>query len=73
VVNDLRAAGVVVLGYDPTIYGGRGSADVIADIDSYKSWYALSGIFFDEMSNVPGYEGYCTTLNAYSKSVGFPP
>ncbi|HVC27528.1 MAG TPA: spherulation-specific family 4 protein [Nitrososphaerales archaeon] len=70
-INSLRAAGVVVLGYDHTSYGARPLATVEADINSYKSWYNLSGIFFDEMANVAGYEGYYSALNQYAKSVGF--
>ncbi|MDA4118595.1 MAG: spherulation-specific family 4 protein [Thaumarchaeota archaeon] len=70
-VDNLRAAGVVVLGYDRTSYGARSTADGIADINAYKSWYAVNGIFFDEMANVPGYEGYYSSLNSYAKSVGF--
>jgi hypothetical protein len=69
-VNNLRAAGVIVLGYDHTSYAARPLSVVIADINSYKSWYNVSGIFFDEMSNVPGNENYYSTLNNYSKSVG---
>jgi hypothetical protein len=69
-VNELRAAGVIVLGYDHTSYAARPLSVVIADINSYKSWYNVSGIFFDEMSNVPGNENYYSTLNNYSKSVG---
>jgi Spherulation-specific family 4 len=69
-INNLRAAGVVVLGYDHTSYAARPLADVEADINSYKSWYNVSGIFFDEMSNVPGNENYYSILNQYSKSAG---
>src|ERR1700676_998467 len=69
-INNLRAAGIVVLGYDHTSWAARPLADVKADINSYKSWYNASGIFFDEMSNVPGDEGYYSTLNQYSKSLG---
>jgi hypothetical protein len=70
-IQNLRAAGVIVLGYDHTSYGARPLATVEADINTYKDWYNLSGIFFDEMSNVPGYENYYSTLNQYAKSVGF--
>jgi hypothetical protein len=69
-INSLRAAGVVVLGYDYTGYAARPLAAVEADINSYKSWYNVSGIFFDEMSNVPGNEAYYSTLNQYSDSLG---
>jgi Spherulation-specific family 4 len=69
-INNLRAAGVVVLGYDHTSYGARPLSEVEAEINTYKSWYNVSGIFFDEMSNVPGNENYYSTLNQYAKSVG---
>ena len=69
-VNSLRSAGVVVLGYDHTSYAARPLSDVIADINSYKSWYNINGIFFDEMSNVPGNENYYSSLNHYTKSIG---
>ncbi|MGA2665574.1 MAG: spherulation-specific family 4 protein [Nitrososphaerales archaeon] len=71
-VDDLRAAGIIVLGYDHTSYAARSLLAVTADIDSYKDWYNLSGIFFDEMSSVPGNEGYYSLLNQYAKSVGLP-
>jgi hypothetical protein len=63
--------GIVVLGYDHTAYARRSSGSVVADINSYKSWYNVNGIFFDEMSNVPGNENYYSSLNRYAKSLGF--
>jgi Spherulation-specific family 4 len=69
-VNSLRSAGVLVLGYDHTSYAARSLPDVIGDINSYKSWYNVSGIFFDEMSNVPGKEAYYSSLSDYAKSIG---
>jgi len=44
---------------------------VIADINTYKSWYNVSGIFFDEMSNVPANAAYYSALSTYAKSIGF--
>ncbi len=70
-VNNLRSAGVIVLGYVYTSYAARASASVIADINTYKSWYNVSGIFFDEMSNVQGNAGYYSALSNYAKSIGF--
>ncbi|MHB8699539.1 MAG: spherulation-specific family 4 protein [Nitrososphaerales archaeon] len=69
-VNNLRSAGVTVLGYVYTHYASRASASVIADVNTYKSWYNVSGIFFDEMSNVPGNEAYYLALSTYAKSIG---
>ncbi|MGA2874718.1 MAG: spherulation-specific family 4 protein [Nitrososphaerales archaeon] len=70
-VNNLRSAGVTVLGYVYTSYGARDSASVTADINAYKSWYNVSGIFFDEMSNVQGNAAYYLALSTYAKSIGF--
>jgi hypothetical protein len=70
-IQALRSAGVTVLGYVHTSYASRPAASVIADINSYKSWYNVSGIFLDEMSNVAGNEGYYSSLNTYIKSLGY--
>jgi len=69
-ILSLQAAGVVVIGYVPTGYGSRSISEVESMVNDYKSWYPVTGIFFDEMSNVAGYEGYYSTLNAYANSLG---
>lgn len=69
-INELKAAGVTVIGYVWTDYGTRGTASVESDISTYKSWYGVGGIFFDQMSNVPGLESYYATLDAYTHSLG---
>lgn len=69
-IRNLKTAGVVVLGYVPTTYGARSLGDCEADVNRWKSYYDVAGIFFDEMSNVRGYENYYSTLNNYSKSLG---
>ncbi len=70
-IADLVAAGVKVVGYVYTSYGNRAAADVQADIDRWHSFYpAVTGIFFDEMSNVAGLEPYYAGLTAYAKSHG---
>jgi hypothetical protein len=50
-VHLLQAAGVRVLGYVPTGYGWRPQQDVIDDVDRYRSWYGVDGIFFDEAAS----------------------
>jgi hypothetical protein len=50
-VRTLQAAGIRVLGYVPTGYGGRPPADVLADVRRYLAWYEVDGIFFDESSS----------------------
>ena len=45
--------------------------EVQADMDRWRSFYpAVTGIFFDEMSNKAGLETYYAGLTAYAKSRG---
>jgi hypothetical protein len=68
-INKLVAAGVKVIGYVHTSYGSRPASQAQAEMDQWHSWYpGVSGIFFDEMANSPGYEAYYTSLGAYAKS-----
>ncbi|HSB57648.1 MAG TPA: spherulation-specific family 4 protein, partial [Nitrosopumilaceae archaeon] len=69
-IQKLKDAGIIVLGYIPTKYAVRSSASVMHDIDSYKSWYAVDGVKFDEMTNTVGYETYYSNLSDYAKSIG---
>ncbi|WP_316434030.1 spherulation-specific family 4 protein [Leptolyngbya sp. NK1-12] len=74
-IQDLRAAGVTVLGYVSTKYGQRDAEEVRDEIDLYNNFYNVNGIFFDEAAssanNLPYYQGlsqYITGLvNAGSK------
>jgi hypothetical protein len=60
-VNSLRAAGGRVIGYVHTSYTARPIEQVINDINRYKTWYNVDGIFVDEMSNT----GPAERLNYY--------
>lgn len=60
-VNAFRAAGGRVIGYVYSSYGARPLGQVTADIDRYRSWYGIDGIFVDEMSNT----GPAERLNYY--------
>src|SRR2546428_1188593 len=66
--NNLKAAGITVLGYVPTHYAADSIASKEILIDDYKNWYNLDGIFFDEMAN-SGQETYYSTLTNYVKNV----
>ncbi len=70
-ISKLDAAGVTVIGYVHTSYGARSAATVESEISTYKSWYQVTGIFLDEMANVPGYESYYSSLTSYAHSLGF--
>jgi hypothetical protein len=69
-VNKLRSAGGKVLGYVYTSYGTRSLATVEADINSYISFYAIDGIFLDQMTNDndPGHYAYYAALYNYIKA-----
>ena len=70
-IKSLQAAGVTVLGYVPTGYTARSLSQVESMVMDYKNWYPVTGIFFDEMANTAGNEGYYSALNAFAKSQGF--
>lgn len=50
-VNKAQAAGIKVIGYVHTSYGLRDVVVVKSEIDAYKAWYGVSGIFLDEVSS----------------------
>lgn len=57
-----RGAGIAVLGYVPTAWGGRPLADARRDVDRYADWYPLGGIFLDE---TPGQQEGSANLAYY--------
>ena len=69
-VGQLRAAGIVVLGYSYTSYGSRNASAVEAEINEYVKWYNVNGIFLDQMASKTGEEAYYSSLTAYAKSLG---
>jgi len=50
-VTALRNAGGLVIGYVYSSYTMRAIAEVKTDIDRYHAFYAIDGIFVDEMTN----------------------
>lgn len=67
-VDGLRAASGKVIGYVHTSYGTRPSATVLAEVNSYASFYNLDGIFVDEMDNTLGSLSYYTGLYSSIKT-----
>src|SRR5439155_26232384 len=65
----LPISGIIVIGYVATGYASKLISSLESQISSYKNWYSVNGIFFDEMSSVQGNEGYYSTLNTYVKSL----
>ncbi len=50
-IDALRAASAEVLGYVPTGWGARPRAAAAADIEHYRHWYGVDGIFLDEAAH----------------------
>lgn len=63
-------AGTRVLGYVHTGYGARDPKAVTADIERYRRWYRLDGIFFDEASHAAADLGYYRALAASARAAG---
>ena len=71
-VNSLRASGGKVIGYVSTSYTARSTNAVKTDIDRYFSFYAVDGIFLDELTNdsVPSHLAYYAALYQYIRTKG---
>lgn len=72
-INNLRAAGITVLGYVATGYAVSSYSSISnleSQVTAYHNWYAVNGVLFDEMSNTPGYENYYSTLDSFVHSLG---
>jgi hypothetical protein len=67
-VDECRASAMIMIGYVPTGYGARPAADVKADVDTYFSWYAVDGIFFDEATGDAGHVAHYADLYNHVKS-----
>jgi hypothetical protein len=69
-IQQLQAAGIIVLGYVDTAYAADSISSVEANVNLYNTWYHVNGIMFDDMSNALADESYYATLNSYVKSLG---
>lgn len=65
-----RQVGSGVLGYVRTGYGDREAAAVERDIDRYRSWYGVDGIFLDESSPSAAQLPYYRALGRYARRSG---
>lgn len=75
-IDSVRAQGSKVLGYVHTCYGltstlpqcqGRTLAKIKTDVDNWKTWYNVDGIFWDEAASAANkFKWYKDTLQAYS-------
>jgi len=67
-VQRLKKAGVDVVGYVSTGYSWRDANDVTREVDNYRDWYGVDGIFFDEVAHWYGRENYYAGLVNHVKS-----
>jgi len=64
-IADARAAGDTVFGYVDTNYTSVSLATAEANVSSWKNFYNVTNIFFDEVSSTAAQESYYQTLSAY--------
>jgi hypothetical protein len=64
-VKQAQAAGITVLGYADTNYGGRPAAQVEADVQHYRQWYHVTGIFLDQAATGAAQLGYYRDLSTF--------
>lgn len=69
-IAQLQSVGIKVLGYAFTSYGSRSASNVKADIQKWRTWYKVNGIFLDQMASVHGQETYYAGLTQYVRSLG---
>jgi Spherulation-specific family 4 len=67
-VKQAQNAGITVLGYSSTEYGARAISSVETEVNDYKSWYGVNGIFFDLTQGTSGELSYYQTLANYVRS-----
>jgi hypothetical protein len=69
-VRAVQRSGTRVLGYVHTSYGARPQAAVQADVDRYRAWYGVDGIFFDEAASTGAELAYYRTLGRDVRAAG---
>ncbi len=63
-----QAAGITVLGYSSTEYGAKPIASVEGEINDYKAWYGVNGIFLDLTQGTSGELSYYQQLANYIRA-----
>jgi Spherulation-specific family 4 len=67
-VRQAQDAGITVLGYASTSYGQSAISSVETQVQEYKSWYGVNGIFLDLTQGTPGEFSYYQTLSKFIRS-----
>jgi hypothetical protein len=69
-VDLLHRAGVWVAGYVDTGYGRRDARAVLAEAASYRDWYGVRGVCFDQVASDAGNLGYYAAVAERSRALG---
>lgn len=69
-VAELRRSGTRVVGYVHTAYGARDPSAVRADIDRYRSWYGVDGVFLDEAAEHDDRRPFYEALSRHARAAG---
>jgi len=67
-VSAAQTQGIKILGYVHTSYGARPATDVLREVDLYKSWYGVDGIFLDETADTTANISYYQALADYIRA-----
>lgn len=67
-VNQARTAGIKIYGYVYTNYGNRPISEVTQEIDNYRNWYNVDGIFLDETASSSSQLSYYQQLATYIRT-----
>jgi Spherulation-specific family 4 len=66
----LRAARVPLLGYVDTAYGGIAHHAVIDDVERHRDWYAVDGVFLDQVASGAALIPHYRRLTVSARAVG---
>jgi hypothetical protein len=69
-ISELKNAGIIVIGYVATGFGSVPLSSIENQETQYHNWYAVNGIFFDEMQNAPGWESYYASAASFAGGLG---
>lgn len=69
VAENMRAAGLLVIGYISTQYGARPAAEVKDEMVKHDQWYGVDGIFLDESPTAASMLPYYQDLISYYTSL----
>ncbi|MFH9349182.1 spherulation-specific family 4 protein [Kitasatospora sp. NPDC017646] len=68
--EELRAAGLPLVGYADTDYGRRPHAAVVTDILTYRQRHGINGVYFDQVATHPGALAHYRRLATAARAAG---